>query len=51
MFWAESKGKLPRGTAQKWAEHTPSIKALPERAVMSAIKRKRKNTIVPMIQG
>ncbi len=32
MFWAESKGKLPKGTAKRWAEETPNIKDLPERA-------------------
>jgi hypothetical protein len=30
MFSAESKGELPKGTAERWAEHTPDIKALPE---------------------
>jgi hypothetical protein len=31
MFWAEKHDKLPKGTAEEWAEHTPSIKKLPER--------------------
>jgi len=30
MFSAEDKGELPKGTAERWAEHTPDIKALPE---------------------
>jgi hypothetical protein len=30
MFSAESKGELPKGTAERWAEHTTDIKALPE---------------------
>jgi hypothetical protein len=30
MFSAENKGELPKGTAERWAEHTPDIKALPE---------------------
>lgn len=32
MFSAESRGELPKGTAKKWAEHTPDIKSLPETA-------------------
>jgi len=31
MFAAESEGKLPKGTALRWAHHTPDIKKLPER--------------------
>jgi hypothetical protein len=31
FFSAESKGKLPKGTAKEWAHATPSIKALPEK--------------------
>jgi len=31
FFWAEKKGKLPKGTAKKWAEETKNIKSLPER--------------------
>ncbi len=31
MFWAESKGKIPKGTAEEWAHHTKSIKNLPEK--------------------
>ena len=31
LFWVkEKKGELPKGTAQKWADHTPNIKDLPE---------------------
>ena len=32
MFWAESQDKLPKGTAKRWADHTPEIKSLPEKA-------------------
>jgi hypothetical protein len=32
MFAAEDRGDLPKGTAKGWAEHTPSIKKLPEHA-------------------
>jgi len=31
MFWAEKQGKLPKGTARRWAHETPNIKRLPER--------------------
>jgi len=31
MFWAEKEGKIPQGTAEKWAKHTPNIKSLPEK--------------------
>jgi len=31
MFAAESRGDLKKGTAERWAKETPSIKALPER--------------------
>ena len=32
MFAAESRGDLPKGTAKRWAKHTPDIKDLPEKA-------------------
>ena len=31
MFAAEAKGKLPKGTAKRWAAETKSIKNLPLR--------------------
>ena len=31
MYYAEKHGIVPKGTAQKWAKHTKSIKRLPER--------------------
>lgn len=31
MFAAESRGDLPKGTARRWAHHTPDMKALPEK--------------------
>ena len=31
MFAAEARGEIPKGTARRWAKHTPSIKSLPER--------------------
>lgn len=30
MFAAEGRGDIPKGTAERWAKHTPDIKALPE---------------------
>jgi hypothetical protein len=47
MFWAESQGKLPKGTAEKWAEHTPNIKKLPEKvSVLNSIKKRLKPKVV-----
>ena len=31
MFSAESRNELPKGTAERWADHTPDIKKLPEK--------------------
>lgn len=42
MFSEEARGGLPKGTAERWAKHTPDIKSLPQRVVMSAIKRRIK---------
>jgi hypothetical protein len=32
MFAAEAKGEIKKGTAERWAKHTPNIKALPKKA-------------------
>ena len=32
FFSQEGKGKLPKGTAKRWAKHTPNTKDLPEEA-------------------
>lgn len=37
FFAKEKRGELPEGTAEHWAEVTPSIKALPEH-----VKKKKK---------
>ena len=29
FFAMEKRGELPKGTAKKWAEHTPNISKLP----------------------
>lgn len=31
FFAAEDRGELPKGTAKRWAKHTPDIKKLPEK--------------------
>ncbi len=31
MFAAEARGDVKKGTAERWAKETPSIKSLPER--------------------
>jgi hypothetical protein len=41
MFAAEDRGKMPQGTAKRWADHTPSIKKLPEYT-----KKKDKTTML-----
>src|ERR1022692_4476547 len=42
----EDKGELPKGTAHRWAEHTPSIKKLPER--VSKKKAYKKAASIPL---
>jgi hypothetical protein len=37
MFAAEDRGEIPKGTAERWADHTPDIKGLPEK------KKKKKD--------
>jgi hypothetical protein len=43
MFAAEARGELPRGTAERWAHHTRSIEALPER-----VKKRKKKAAAPL---
>ncbi len=31
MFAAEDRGEVPKGTAERWADHTPDMKELPEK--------------------
>lgn len=38
LFAKESRGELKKGTAKRYAEHTPDIKSLPEHVK----KKKRK---------
>lgn len=33
MFAAEKRGEVAKGTARRWAQHTSSIKSLPEKAI------------------
>jgi len=41
FFAMENRGELPKGTARRWAHHTPNIKSLPERAAVSDAMRRR----------
>jgi len=45
MFAAESRGEVPKGTAQEWAHATKSIKALPEH-----IKKQKKTASLSWIE-
>ena len=36
FFAKENRGELPAGTAERWAHHTPDIKALPEKVKKTA---------------
>ncbi len=40
MFAAEKRGELSQGTAERWAEHTPNMKRLPNR-LGSSLRRKK----------
>lgn len=42
MFAAEKRHELPKGTAKRWAEHTPNIKKLPEHVKHKKNKKKTK---------
>lgn len=46
FFAKESKGELPKGTAEKWASHTPDLKDLPERK-----KKARSQAAAKMARG
>jgi hypothetical protein len=37
MHWAEEHGKVPKGTAERWDEHTPNMKSLPEQVKKSSL--------------
>ncbi len=39
MHAAESRGDVPKGTAKRWAKHTPNIKALPEKKTVEQTKK------------
>lgn len=41
MFAAEKRGEVPRGTAERWAHHTPNTKSLPEKAPKSDHRHSR----------
>ena len=42
FFAMEKRGELEKGTAKKWAHKTPSIKKLPEKAVLDSLKKRVK---------
>jgi hypothetical protein len=40
LFYAkEARGELPKGTAEKWSEHMPNIKKLPEHVKKKKTKK------------
>ena len=39
MYSAEERGELPKGTAKRWAKHTPNIKDLPEHVKKAAFAK------------
>ena len=41
MFAAEKRGEVKKGTAIKWAKHTPNIEALPEKVKKGGYKTTR----------
>ena len=44
FFAMEGRGQLPAGTAQRWAQETPSISALPQH-IKKKKKRRRKGVL------
>lgn len=43
FFAMEGRDEMPKGTAERWAKHTPNIKKLPEKVgVLKALKRRIK---------
>lgn len=39
MFAAEKRGDLPEGTAERWQEHTPKGKKLPEHVKQAGLEK------------
>lgn len=39
MFAAESRGEVPKGTAEQWAKHTKNIKSLPKKVTSKDRKK------------
>ena len=39
MFAAEERGEVPKGTAKRWAKHTPNIDKLPQKKKQQAEKK------------
>ena len=42
MFAAEGRGEVAKGTAKRWAKHTPNIKTLPEQVGQGTRKKRKK---------
>ena len=43
FFAMENRGEMKKGTAERWAKHTPNIKSLPEKkAVLDNLKKRIK---------
>ena len=40
MFAAEARGEVKKGTAERWAKHTSSIKSLPARVGKKKMPKK-----------
>ena len=51
MFAAEKRHEVPKGTAKRWAHHTPDIKHLPEKAKHKDKEHDKKSFIVSFIVG
>jgi len=45
MFAAEARGELPKGTAERWAHETKSIKSLPEHKAAKGKSKAKKVSV------
>ena len=43
FFAMEARGELPKGTARRWARHTPDIKSLPLKKKLRKRKKRVEN--------
>ncbi len=42
FFAMESRGEMKKGTAERWAKHTPNIKSLPKKVGKKKVKLTKK---------